>query len=219
MEKPWRYFWFTLAVMALMLAVQVSLVQRAAPFDWGSAADWVSGFAAAGAAGLALHIANDSARKAAEIRSQEKADAVAAAAAEEVRVTRALLLVFMNGVAAARTQFKRMGKQDAHPGGIADAFLKTAAVTVVTRCLTELSVLQMPSSTSVDLLMSCRAQWAFIIDRMKAIKARSPLIPWDEELGDLKKAEQLIEALADEIVRRGGDVHHPQPARGERPCR
>ena len=210
MERPWHYFWFTLATMTCVLLLGAAVSHRWSEASWGSVADWASGIATAFAAWLALHIANTAASRAEKLRQQERADLAASQRENEVRVLRAMLTVFVNGTTAVRLSFDQMKRNGVDEAGIAKAFLGSGTRQLVRTCLRELSIHQLPSSTSVDALMACRGEWDGLMARMAAIARRDWLDRLDAADFDMPKVDLIVDAIADEIVLRGGRVSADQ---------
>lgn len=177
---------------------------------WTSLFDWnaLAALATVSAVGAALWISGREERRASQ-----------SAAAADIRLLKALLIVLVNGYDATRKTALnlRLPEYRLTGPGLAKAALHVSGTEEVTRCLETFSPESMPSTTSVDLLMSARVSWQGILDMLKHIStqkvaAHEKLYPdmgepeWRGQLDDAPwdRVDQVLSAIADEIVRRGG---------------
>lgn len=177
---------------------------------WTSLFDWnaLAALATVSAVGVALWISGREERRASQ-----------RAAAADIRLLKALLIVLVNGYDATRKTALdlRLPQYRLKGPSLARAALQTSGTEEVTRCLETFSPRSMPSTTSVDLLMSARVSWQGILDMLKHVSSQKvatheklyPDMSEPEWLGQLhdgpwERVDQVLDAIADEIVRRGG---------------
>jgi len=174
--------------------------------DWDA---WAA-IATAGATAAALWISG-----------REERRAVATAKANDIRLLKAMLIVMENGYNATKKvqQDLRLPAYRVTGPALAKAAIADEKLSEVTNCLEGFSAAAMPSTTSVDLLMAARVSWRGIIAALQHISrqkvsAAEKLYPdmadpeWLSQVtdGPWDHANKVIEALADEILRRGGAV-------------
>jgi hypothetical protein len=183
---------------------------------WNGGAAWTDLFdsdawaaiATAGATGAALWISG-----------REERRAKAASRSADVRLLKALLLVFVNGFDATRKTAADLRLPEYRDGGPTLARIAVESSAEVSRCLDEFSPAAMPSTTAVDLLMSARVSWKSILEMLEHVGRLSTstaerLFPdmsspaWLAQLGDgpWDRANEVIDAIADEVIRRGGTI-------------
>lgn len=172
----------------------------------GSLGEWVSGLASALAAICALYIAENEARRARDVASATRIEAENSKRNDELRILKALLLVLLNGRDSVHSFLTDLQSDPADARGKAAAFLGSRIEAHVSACLNDLSIHQMPSTTAIDILMAARARWADTIDRINSLSG----VDWPRHLIPVVNAntaglDVVLSALADEIVRRGGE--------------
>lgn len=199
MTREWATFWAALAVIA---AATAAVVYAALGRAWsiGSVGEWVSGIGALIAVAAALYIGAREGKLALDVAEADRAERRQEARDAEIRTLKALLLVFNNGVVAVHEASRQMQIAD-DPHRVAAAFKRRGAVQHVQRGLDDFRMHDMPGTTSVDLLMSCRQYWfgvaTGIEDLCNGFEIGTARL--DSHWGDV-----IIDALADEIIRRGG---------------
>lgn len=205
MTEPWRYFWFTLGVSAVLASVLACIERSTNPINLGSVADWVAGAATASAVVVALFTARRQGALALKVAEEDRAARRLEILDNDIRVMKALLLVLANGYGAIRT----LKSFDDETGG---EEAKSAIVNfglhvdkVATRLLDDVRIEQLPSTTAVDLLMAARSTWSLLADQVYAAQDAPYPAMWLNTL-DLSHLDKILEALADEIIRRGGRV-------------
>lgn len=171
----------------------------------GSLADWLAGAATATAVVVALFTAQRQGALALQVAEDDRTERRREILDADIRVLKAMLLVLANGY----TAIDRLKRFDDEAGGEA----AKAAITVfehrvdkvTARLLDDVRIEQLPSTTAVDILMAARSTWLELADEV--CRAKEHLFPaMSLNTLDLAHLDKILEALADEIVRRGGGV-------------
>ncbi len=202
MDKPWHFFWFTLASVTVCAVISAIIGRGATPINLGSLADWFSGSMAAFAAGTALYIANRDAKRASDLRTEVKADELAAARLSDLRRMKVVMGVLANGIIAADhiQQQIREGKNAAR---WATSFIDGGNAQATADALAEVSV---DSFVDVNLgltLINVRQLWALEVAKFKAVAGGEPPAMQHMNTNVLEEASARI---ADLIVFRGGEA-------------
>ena len=153
------------------------------------------------------------------ISGREERRTKAAAQAADIRLLKALLIVFLNGFDATQKTASDLRLPEHRLGGPTLARIASESSAEVSRCLDAFSPAAMPSTSAVDLLMSARVSWKSILEMLEHIGrlSTSPaerMYPgvaepeWLSQLGSgpWDRGNQVIDAVADEIIRQGGVI-------------
>ncbi|MFJ6024567.1 hypothetical protein ACIQC9_08230 [Brevundimonas sp. NPDC092305] len=199
MDAPWTKFWFGISVVGW-----TGFLAGPALGQLGSAAEWAAGLATVAAVYVSLRTARNQGNLALKVAEDDRLERADAERANSLRLLKAALIVVNSAHASMSKANADFAQLEQRRTEYALAVLESPATTIITESLGQFRLDQLPTTTSVDLIMAARASWAGVVDRL--MKASSDWVEtfMDEELVDVTRLDQAAERLADEIVRLGG---------------
>lgn len=199
MANPWTKFWMGIAVMGWVGLIAGPAGPR---LQWGTIGEWFAALATFAAVYVALKTARDEGALALRVALEDRAERRALDTENSVRLLKTALLIINQAISTMVRANKNFADYDREK--YAKAVLDSPASRLVSESLDQIRLDQLPTTTSVDLVMAAKAAWIGIVEKLTLASTDWIETFGDNELVDTRWIEQASDRLADEIVRLGG---------------